>query len=392
MTGSEPLRLLFILDDFPDASAGTEGQFWLLLRGLDRARFEPAVILLRPSAFLQRQLRGIPLRVLNVHRLRSIGGLWRIAAAAWWARRAGFQVAHIFFNDSAMVFPPLLKLLGLKVIVSRRDLGFWYTPGNLRVLRLAANFVDCVVANCEAVREVTLGEEGYSPARVQVIYNGISREPGSAPTAQRRDYGVPDGVPLLVLVANLRPLKRVGDAVRALAGVRGPTGVSAHLLIVGEDRAGIAGESHRAELEGIGREVGVVDRLHFAGKMTDPMPVIALADACVLCSETEGLSNVVIEYMLAGKAVVCTSVGGNPELVLEGQTGRLVPVGDVARLASALTDVLSDAPRARQWGEAARQRALRLFDASAMIASHQQLYEALARSAAPWSHSDRLKK
>ncbi len=377
MAGWVPLRLLFILDDFPDPGSGTEGQFWLLLHGLDRARVEPAVALLRPSAFLQRELRGIPLRVLNIHRLRSIRGLWRIAAAAWWARQAGFQVAHIFFNDSAIVFPPLLKLLGLKVIVSRRDLGFWYTPGNLRVLRFAATFVDCVIANCEAVRAATVGAEGYSRERVQVIYNGISREISPARAAQRGDYGVPEGVPLIVLVANLRPLKRIGDAVRALACTQGPVGITPHLLIVGEDREGINGESHRAELEGIGREVGVFDRLHFAGKMPDPMPVISLADACVLCSETEGLSNVVIEYMLAGKGVVCTSVGGNPELVLEGQTGRLVPVGDVARLASALTDLLSDPPRARQWGEAARQRALDLFAPSVMIERHQQLYEAL---------------
>ncbi len=392
MSGQAPLRLLFILDDFPDPGAGTEGQFWLLLRGLDPARVKPAVVLLRPSAFLQRKLGDIPLRVVNVQRLRSLRGLWRIAATAWWARRAGFQVAHIYFNDSAMVFPPVLKLLGIKVIVSRRDLGFWYTAGNLRVLRIAAKFVDCVIANCEAVRQVTLRSEGYPAERVQVIYNGIGRPIVPLAVGRRQDYGVPEDVPLIVLVANLRPLKRVGDVVRALAGVFGPGRVAPHLLVVGEDREGVTGESHRAELERIGSELGVSNCLHFAGKMADPMPVIALADVCVLCSETEGLSNVVVEYMLAGKPVVCTVVGGNPELVLEGQTGRLVPVGDVARLAAALTEVLGDPGRARLWGDVARQRALELFAPAVMIERHQQLYEALARSAATSNRSDRLKE
>lgn len=380
MSDPQPLRLLYILDGFPDPGAGTEGQFWLLLRGLDRARVTPGVVLLRPSAFLERELRGVPLRVLNVYRLRSLRSLWRVAATAWWARRSGFRVAHIYFNDSAMVFPPVLRLLGIKVIVSRRDMGFWYTPAILPILKIVAGFVDRVVANCEAVRQVTLASEGYPPDRVQVIYNGIGQSVTSDSAAVRQDYGVPEGVPLLVIVANLRPLKRVGDAVRALAGVTSPSGLAPHLLVVGEDRTGIGGESHRAELERVGQEMGVSDRLHFAGKMTDPMPVIALADACVLCSETEGLSNVVLEYMRAGKPVVCTAVGGNPELVLDGQTGRLVPVGDVVRLSGALTDVLADPVRARHWGEAAKQRALELFGVSGMIERHQQLYEALAAS------------
>jgi glycosyltransferase involved in cell wall biosynthesis len=112
------------------------------------------------------------------------------------------------------------------------------------------------------------------------------------------------------------------------------------------------------------------------------MPAIALADTCLLCSGTEGLSNVVIEYMLAGKPVVCTAVGGNPELVLEGETGRLVPVGDVPALAAALTEVLGDPSRVRQWGLAARQRALELFSAPVMIERHQRLYAELAGSCA----------
>jgi len=378
MSARNPLRLLFILDDFPDPGAGTEGQFWLLLLGLDRSRVKPAVVLLRPSAFLQRELGDIPLRVVNASRLRSLRGLWRIAATAWWARRAGYQVAHIFFNDSAMVFPPLLKLLGIKVIVSRRDLGFWYTAGNLRVLRIAAKFVDCVVANCEAVRRVVIEREGYPPDRVRVIYNGARQPVAPRMGCRRQDYDVPEDAPLIVLVANLRPLKRVGDAVRALSLVRPAATTAPHLLIVGEDRAGVDGESHRAELEHTGRELGLSDRLHFVGKMSDPTPVIALADVCVLCSETEGLSNVVIEYMMAGKPVVCTAVGGNPELILEGQTGRLVPVGDVPRLAAALAEVIGDPAQARLWGDRARRRVLELCAPTAMIGQHEGLYEELA--------------
>lgn len=390
MSSSEPIRLIFILDDFPGLGAGTEGQFWLLLRGLDRARVMPAIILLRPSVFLQREVIDVPLRVLNIERLRSLRSLCRILGAAWWARREGFQVAHIFFNDSAMVFPPVLKLLGIKVIVSRRDLGFWYTSRNLRVLRFSNRFVDAVVANCAAVRDAVLGAEQCPSEKVEVIYNGVRRILGPSCTKGRRAFGVPEEVPLIVLVANLRPLKRVGDAIRALAEVDCYAGNAPHLLVVGEDRDSAGAASHLAELKEIARDLCVNDRVHFAGKVEDPMPAISLADVCLLCSETEGLSNVVIEYMLAGKPVVCTAVGGNSEIVLDGRTGRLVPVGSIGKLAAALNEILNDPVLARTWGELARKRATKLFNSAEMVEQHQQLYAKLLGSAPVINAPDRL--
>ena len=180
-------------------------------------------------------------------------------------------------------------------------------------------------------------------------------------------------------MANLRPLKRVGDAVKALALVSAPCSIAPHLLIVGEDRPDADGTSHRTQLERTAVQFGLLDRVHFAGKIADPAPLIRLADVCLLCSETEGLSNVVIEYMLSGKPVVCTNVGGNAELIVDGVCGRVVAAGDVVALASAISELLNGTDLARDWGEAARKRAIELFTpASRMVDSYQHLYEHLA--------------
>jgi glycosyltransferase involved in cell wall biosynthesis len=360
-----PVRVLYILDSFPDPTAGTEGQFWRLIRGLDPSRFRPAVVLLRPSEFLARELGSVPLRVLNVTRLRSPGALLRVVRAAWWARRSGFRVAHIFFNDSA--------------IVSRRDLGFWYSRSNLPLLRMAAKFVDRAVANCKAVRQEVIQAENFPPDKVDVIYNATDADDECSGSASRAQFGVPENVPLIIIVANLRPLKRIEDGIRALALLDDAPNGRVHLLVVGEDRTGVRGGSHRDELERIARDLRVSDRVRFGGKMTDPAPVIRLADACVLCSETEGLSNTVIDYMLAGKPVVCTAVGGNLELIVDRECGRLVRVRDPADMAGALSEILRDRGLANSWGQAARARALRMFTpASTMIAQYQIIYEDLA--------------
>lgn len=380
LSSGRKLKLLFILDAFPDPHAGTEGQFWLLFNRLDRSRIEPAILLLRASQFLSVNVRDVPLKALNVTSVKSPRALWRIAGAVRWAKRAGFEVAHIFFNDSAVVFPIPLRLAGLRVIVSRRDLGFWYTGTTLPLLRLNARYVDAAVANCNAVKQVVHAKEGIPAHSIHVIYNGIIREEARADAGVRERFGLPRDARLIVIVANLRPLKRNADAVRALGALPGEF-ADVNLVFVGEDRDGDGGDSHRRELEELARSLRVAQRIHFTGKLPDPMPVVAEATVCMLCSETEGLSNAVIEYMLAGKPVVCTDVGGNPELIEHGRNGYVVPVGDVAQLASRLAELLRSPALREQFGRHSEARAGRLFAAAETCRAHEDLYLSLARAA-----------
>jgi len=370
------VRVLFILDEFPGPHAGTESQVWLLFQGLDRRAFDPAILLLRPSRWLREHAREARVTVLGVPRLASIRGITRIVRAAFQARRNGYHVAHIFFNDSAIVFPVWLKVAGIRVVVARRDLGFWYTRANLMILRWQVRFVDRVIANCEAVRKSVLRAEGFRAEQSVTIYNGYARAAPAA-VAVRETFGVPSGARLIVVVANLRPLKRIADVIAALPRLTAEV-EETHLLVVGEDREGERGPSHRSELNAAAASLAILERVHFAGRIADPMPIIALADVCVLASETEGLSNVIIEYMFAGKPVVATRVGGNDELIVDGETGLLTPAGDTDALARALGTILAEPERAAAFGRAGRERAMRLFSAQSMIDQHQGLYRGLS--------------
>lgn len=376
VSSSGKLKLLFILDAFPDPQAGTEGQFWLLFNQLDRTKVEPAIVLLRPSPWLQSRVVDTVVKVLDVERLRSFSSLRKILAVVRWAKRENFQVAHIFFNDSALVFPLPLRLAGIRVVVSRRDLGFWYTRGNLPLLRFNERFVDAVIANAQAVKSVVQKSEGYAVEKICVIYNGMRRvENGSGPDV-RGGFGVPADVPLLAIVANLRPLKRIDDVIRALA-LQESAGRLAHLLVIGEDRSNDSGRSHRDELEELSRSLGVEQRVHFTGKIEDPMPLLAQSSICLLCSETEGLSNSIIEYMFAGRPVVCSDVGGNGELVKHEENGFVVAAGDVAAIAGALQILIADPVLLKQMGSKSRERATALFHPNEMVRAHVELYSKL---------------
>src|SRR5262249_55047575 len=121
-------------------------------------------------------------------------------------------------------------------------------------------------------------------------------------------------------------------------------------------------------------------KVRFLGHRDDVPGLLAAADVLVLPSRYEGLPNVVLEAMRFRKPVVATAAPGTTELVIDGVTGRLVPVGKAAALAQALGGVPGDPEPARRMGEAGRARVEAEFTASAMVDRFADLYESLARA------------
>ena len=115
------------------------------------------------------------------------------------------------------------------------------------------------------------------------------------------------------------------------------------------------------------------------GLRPDVERILHCIDLFVLPSRWEGLPNVVLEAMAAGKPVVATEVGGIPELVVQGVTGVLVPPQDVHALAEAIKALLADEPRALTMGAAGRERVQRHFSIGAMMAKTEALYRELLK-------------
>jgi glycosyltransferase involved in cell wall biosynthesis len=369
----EKIRVLYCLDAFEgSATGGTETQFWLLIGALPRDRFDVALALLRPSRYLRENPPPFPVFDIGIQSMASPVSWWRLLRFAFWARRNGYRIAHTYLNDVSICLPPLLRLAGIRVIVSRRDLGFWYSPRILKALRAVRHFVDRVVVNSTAVGEVTMREEGYRSNQVQTIYNGHFCKLGTAAAPANREPR--RNRILLCLVANLKPIKRIEDAISALARVRA-TGEDAGLLLIGGDGRGRNGASYRAELEAHAAALGVSSAVYFLGRVADPAAVVSDADIGVLSSESEGLPNAVIEYMLLEKPSVCTDVGGMRDVVVPGVTGELVPVGDVDAMAGHILRMCREPEYRRKLGQAARVIAEQKFSVSSLTEAHASLYQ-----------------
>lgn len=369
-------KIMYLVDYYEGPQGGTEGQLLQLIQHLDRSRYEPAVTVLRSSSYIERNQLPCPVTVLGVTKLASMRSILRVLGYALRLRRENYELVHCFFNDASLIAPPLLRIFGVRVVVSRRDLGFWYTLWNLAVLRLVAPFVERYVANGQAVKRMVQQREWVPSGKITVISNGyIPRAENSAEAVSaKRLSGVPDRVSVVGIVANLRPIKRIDTLIEAFALINREY-PDARLVIVGGDGPSQGGKSIREELEGLARLLRIRERVIFTGRVEDPGPYIRRFNVAVLCSESEGFSNSVMEYMQAGRPIVCTDTGGNPELVHDNCNGLLIPVGDVRALADRLIRLLSDSELARRLGEAARETVRSSYTHTRMVTEQMACYD-----------------
>jgi len=373
MASQAPTRMWFVIDYLSGTRGGTEGQLVALIRGVSGRGVSPRLIALRPTEFTRSgNLEGCPVSTLHIRQVLRLGSLVRLFRFAWRLRRERVPLVHVFFNDSAMIIPWFARLGGAKVITSRRDMGYWYTAANLRFLRLANRFVDRLLVNSRAVAEHVIARERVRRDAVRVIYNGymFGAEDGPPLPGLRAELGIGETDPILGIVANLRPVKRHADLLRAFAMVRRDH-PRAHLLLLGTGPL-------QPELEGLVAELGLGASVHFLGSRMDVIPIVKHFAVGVLCSESEGFSNAVIEYMACGVPTVCTNVGGNPELIRDGIDGYLVEPGDLEALASRLTNLLRDPALARTLGENARAR-VQEYTLERMVSAHLDSYTEILR-------------
>ena len=286
---SAPARLLFVIDELVTPSAGTEGQLLELIRGLSGSPFEPHLAVFRRSDYLDQSAMPCPVHQLGVDRLASRRGLAGLAGLSQVARSLEAKVAHTFFTDASIAAPFFCRLGGARVIAARRDMGFWYTSANLRALRMSNRFVDLIVANSEAVKRNVHQQEGFPLARIQVIPNGHDPDRFDAPPAQgfRERFGIAGATKSIGMVANLYPRKRQFDLIRALPLIRETAG-PVHVVL--------AGQGPEAEpLRQLARSLDLDRWVHLLQDTSEVVPIVKHFDVASICSDSEGLSNALIE-------------------------------------------------------------------------------------------------
>ncbi len=227
---------------------------------------------------------------------------------------------------------------------------------------------DRLTAVSQYLKNETFSAFGCTGCAIQVIPNFVDpavydRSRYTARTAMVLRHG--QDARVLVHASNFRPVKRVRDVVRIFARVR--SAMPSVLVMVGDG-------PDRVDAQDEARALGVDDDVSFLGKIDAVAPILAAADLFLLPSENESFGLSALEALASGVPVIATRVGGLPEVVRDGETGVLCPVGDVDMMGGAAVDILRDRRRWEAMSVAAAADARARFGRDAIVAQYEALY------------------
>jgi sugar transferase (PEP-CTERM/EpsH1 system associated) len=216
---------------------------------------------------------------------------------------------------------------------------------------------------------------GVSPARLHQVYSGVDIDRFAPRSNDSQWPGPPEflaGAELVIgAVGRMVPIKDHRTLCRAFASLVQATGSDRLRLVI------VGGGQCRDECLGILQAAGVAHLAWLPGDRNDVADVLRFLDVFCLTSLNEGINNTILEAMATGLPVIATDTGGNPELVADGRTGQLVPVGDADALAEAIGRYVHDPVLRRAHGQAARVAVEREFSLQAMVQRYTDIYDAV---------------
>ena len=313
---------------------GGEQQLAYLLEELRALGLEQWVLCARGSA-MESYCRQGGWAFISIKKRFSANPLagWKILREC---KRRSIDIVHAH-DSHAHTFAWLAALMGNKtpVVVSRR-VDFPIGKSLLSLAKYHHSSVKMILCVSEEIRRVLLSDYRF-PERTAVVHSGIDLNKFSYAGAGilRREYAIPDSIPLIANIAAIAPHKdyyTFVDCVDLL--VR--RGVRAAYFIIGGD----GGE--KAAIERYIRGKGLEERIHLTGHRSDIPQILREIGLLLFTSKTEGLGTSVLDAMACGAPVVATAAGGIPEMVKDGETGLLAPVGDAESLAAQVERILGD--------------------------------------------------
>ncbi|GER93556.1 glycosyltransferase family 1 protein [hot springs metagenome] len=216
----------------------------------------------------------------------------------------------------------------------------------------------------------TFVRQGIDAKKCVVVYNGIDPEtkPSMPPHEVRKKWEVSENDILIGTVGSLIKRKRLKDLIEAISIAANKTDHTIKCIIIGEG-------TERENLVDLVKRKNLHDKVIFTGFQVDAVSYINAMDIFVLTSEKEGLPRVILEAMLMGKPVVASNVTGPAELVVDGETGFLVPVMNIDTIVNAILKLIQNPDLRNQLGEKARKRAIEHFSIEKYVTGVEKIFE-----------------
>lgn len=354
-------RIAFIIDQL--RLGGTEKQLVELVRRIDRSRFEPFVYALRD--FDKSLARNVDCEFinLNITKLISFSLLKKVLSLRMSLKKNKIQIVQTYFPESTFIGSFAGRLAGVPLIVStRRDMGAWHSRFNRSIIKLSNLFVDKILVNSDSVKQYVIDVEKVEKNRVHVIYNGIDADIYEL----NHEYYAKNDFTIGVISNFNRPVKRFDVFVNAM-NTLAQKNINFKFLIVGDVNIELM-NSIPDDLK---------QRYEFTGNIEDVTPALRRMDVGVLCSDSEGFSNVILEYMASSVPCVCTKSGGNIEIIEDGKNGYLFKAGNSSELQNKILNLYENVQLRTNMARTAREVVEKYYGWDNIIKQHEDYYNTL---------------
>lgn len=366
---------------------GVEWVAYWLSKNLDQDRYRVIVCNLQGVGELGEKLKehGIPVYTFNgrssINPLHLPRNFYVILNLIKLLRREKVKIAHTheFFSGTLGRIAAKLSKTSITILMLHNK-DRWKTSIHILIDRLLAMWTDNIVANSNSVKEFTIRQYGgLNLNNFNVVHNGIDLARFSPHLSNRKskksELGIENNAPTLVIVGRLTTQKGHRYLLEALPAIveKFP---KLRLLIVGDDSP--FDTSTKEETFQLVDTLRLMENVVFLGERKDVPELLCAADIFVLPSLWEGFGLVIAEAMAAGKPIVASKVDGIPEVVEDGVTGILVPPKEPKALANAILYLLSNPNKAKEMGQAGKERVERYFSVDKMVRKWDVLYQQLA--------------
>lgn len=365
MNQPEPMRVLFLLTSMP--VGGAETLLVNLVRRMDRNRFDPEIACLKNAGPLGELLSSeMP---VHTNLLASKWDLRVLPRLVWLlgSRRVD-AVVTVGAGDKMFWGRIAAWIAGVPVIASALHSTGW-PDGVGRLNRWLTSITDAFIGVAKPHGRHLVERERFPERKVFVIPNGVDTDRFAPPVdggrSVRESLGIGPTTPLVGILAALRPEKNHELFLAAAARLH-QTVPDAEFVIIGDG-------PRRAELERIAEQKGLCHAVHFLGSREDVPELLGALDVVALTSHNEANPVSILEAMATSKPVVACDVGSVAESVIEGETGFLVPAGDVRATAERWSRLLLNPLVARAMGDYGRERVVRHASLDVMVHGYERL-------------------
>ncbi|MBI5586785.1 MAG: glycosyltransferase [Deltaproteobacteria bacterium] len=372
------VKLTYMIDALDTDLAGTENQLIKMINGLGGKGFEIRLVCFKDHPWLRKNAPSLACKteVIELNQFKKPHTYGNCVRLVRFLRSSSPDIVHTFFPMANILGVIAARMAGTKVILSsRRDYGEWMNGRYMMMTRFANRFTTKILANSYKVKELTMEKEGVDSSRIEVFLNGIdtSRFENVRPErALKKSLGIADGNRVVGIVANFRPMKHHTTFLMAAREMlRQRDDVT--FLLIGTGPL-------KEEMERLSRTLGIAESVRFTNSQKDVIPYLSIMDVGVNCSEGEGLSNAIMEYMSAGVPCVVSEAGGNTDLITNGYNGYTFKIDDHKTLASLILELFDDDAKRELFARNALDTIKNKMSLEVILSKYENFYKSLVNA------------